>query len=53
MINDKKQPVIKSPNLAQMQEVVINRKTRIYIEAGADPEEAKERYFARLEMKKP
>ena len=53
MIYDKKQANFKSPDLSKLQEVVINFKTRIYIAVGADPEEAKERYFARLEFKKP
>lgn len=53
MMYEKKTPTFKSPDLNKLQEVIINARTRIYIEAGADPEEAKERYFTRLENKKP
>lgn len=52
-MNDKKQNTFKSPDLSKLQLVVINAKTRIYIAEGDDPEEAKERYLARLEFKKP
>jgi len=38
------------PDLSKMQEVIIDFKTRIYIDADADPEEAKKRYRSRLEM---
>ena len=34
-----------------MQEVVINPRTKIYIAVGADPEEAKSRYWARQDAK--
>lgn len=46
---EKKQIVFKSPDLSKMQEVVIDSRTRIYIEPGADPDKARERYLARLE----
>ena len=49
---DKKQTNFKSPDLSKMQEVVIDFKTKIYIAVGADPEEAKTRYFAKLDLKK-
>ncbi len=49
---EKKQAVIKSPDLSSMQEVVIDKRTKIFIPIDADPEKAKERYFARLEEKK-
>lgn len=52
-MNDRKQIVFKSPDLSRLQLVVINKKTRIYIAEGEDPEEARSRYFARLEFKKP
>jgi len=52
-MNDKKQNEFKSPDLSKMQLVVINEKTRIYIAEGDDPIEAKSRYLARLEFKKP
>ncbi|SHE92872.1 hypothetical protein SAMN05444274_1034 [Mariniphaga anaerophila] len=50
---EKKHSSFKSPDLKAMQEIVINSRTRIYVEAGEDPEEAKERYLSRLENKKP
>jgi hypothetical protein len=34
-----------------MQEVVINARTKIYIALGADPEEARSRYWARQDAK--
>jgi hypothetical protein len=45
---DKKQPAYKTPNLAKMQEVVIDSRTRIYIDLDADPVKAKTRYLERL-----
>ena len=45
---DKKQTNFKTPNLSKMQEVIIDRKTSIFIELGADPEIARSRYLARL-----
>lgn len=48
---DKKQNNFKSPDLSKLQEVVIDMRTKIYIAVGADPEEAKSRYLARLEAK--
>ncbi|MDD4756862.1 MAG: hypothetical protein PHG29_12340 [Prolixibacteraceae bacterium] len=53
MMNDKKNTAFKSPDLEKLQAVVIDVKTRIYIAIGADPEKARENYFARLEAKKP
>lgn len=53
VMNDKKQNTFKSPDLSKLQLVVINHKTRIYVAEGDDPEEAKARYLARLEFKKP
>lgn len=50
---DKKQNSFKSPDLQKMQEVIINGRTRIYVEEGQDPEKAKERYLERLEAKRP
>jgi hypothetical protein len=48
-----KKPVnIKSPDLKQLQAVVIDLRTIIYIAAGADPEEARTRYLARFGVKK-
>ena len=52
MMYDKKNATFKSPDLEKLQAVVINLKTRIYIEIGADPEKARKNYFAKLEEKK-
>lgn len=46
-----KKPAYKTPNTAKMQEVIIDSRTRIYIELDADPVAAKERYLARLEAR--
>jgi hypothetical protein len=43
---EKKQVVYKSPDLNKMQVVVIDHRTKIYIALGADPEEARSRYFS-------
>jgi putative ubiquitin-RnfH superfamily antitoxin RatB of RatAB toxin-antitoxin module len=50
-MQEKKQPVFKTPDITRMQEVVINDRTRIYIALGADPEEARSRYWARQDAK--
>lgn len=50
---EKKQPVFKSPDLGQLQAVVIDHKTIIFIAPGADPVKAKSRYIERLNFKKP
>ncbi|MEI8114912.1 MAG: hypothetical protein WCI54_14845 [Bacteroidia bacterium] len=49
---EKKQHDFKTPDLTKLQEVIIDVKTRIYIAVGADPKEARIRYFSRLENKK-
>ena len=46
---EKKQVVIKSPDLSKMQVVVIDSRTRIFIEQGLDAEAAMLRYIAKLE----
>jgi hypothetical protein len=48
---DKKQNNFKTPDITKMQEVVINHRTKIYIAKGADPEEARSRYWARQDAK--
>jgi hypothetical protein len=50
---EKKQQDFKTPDLNKLQEVIIDMKTRIYIPVGADPKEAKNRYFSRIGNKKP
>ena len=52
-MSDKKQNGFKSPDLSKMQIVVIDEKTRIYVDLEDDPEEAKQRYLERLINKKP
>ncbi len=44
---EKKQNIVKSPDLRQLQEVIIDFRTRIYIALNADPVEARKRYLAR------
>ncbi len=48
---ERKQNNFKTPDLAKLQEVVIDLRTKIYIAIGSDPAEAKIRYLARLEAK--
>jgi len=48
---EKKQNTFKTPDITKMQEVVINHRTKIYIAVGADPEEARSRYWARQDSK--
>jgi putative ubiquitin-RnfH superfamily antitoxin RatB of RatAB toxin-antitoxin module len=50
-MQEKKQTVFKTPDITRMQEVVINARTKIYIALGADPEEARSRYWARQDAK--
>lgn len=49
---EKKQKAVESPDLSKLQEVVIDFRTKIYIALGADPEEARMRYLARVGAKK-
>ena len=51
-MHDKKHAAYKTPDLAQMQAVVIDSRTTIYIPKGLDPKEAKKRYFERLGVKR-
>ena len=50
-MQEKKQTVFKTPDITKMQEVIINPRTKIYILVGADPEEARSRYWARQDAK--
>ena len=43
----------KSPDLSKLQLVVIDEKTRIYVDIKEDPEKAKKNYLERLENKRP
>jgi len=49
---EKKPHDYKTPDLTKLQEVIIDVKTRLYIPVGADPKEARSRYYSRLEVKK-
>jgi hypothetical protein len=51
-MNEKKQNNFKSPDLSQLQEIVIDLRTKIYIAHDADPEEARNRYLLRYANKK-
>jgi hypothetical protein len=50
-MKENKRIIFKSPDISQMQEVVINYKTKIYIAIGADPEEARSRHLNRPALK--
>jgi hypothetical protein len=50
-MQERKQNIFKTPDITKMQEVVINHRTKIYIAVGADPEEARSRYWARQDTK--
>jgi hypothetical protein len=50
-MQEKKQTVFKTPDITKMQEVVINARTKLYIAVGADPEEARSRYWTRQDAK--
>ena len=50
---EKKQKTFESPDLTKMQEVVIDHRTKIYIDPEQDSVEAKDRYLARLLTRRP
>jgi hypothetical protein len=50
-MQERKQNIFKTPDITKMQEVVINNRTKIYIAVGADPEEARSRYWDRQDAK--
>ena len=52
-MSDKRQNGFKSPDLSKLQLVVIDEKTRIYVDIKEDPEKAKQNYLERLENRKP
>ena len=45
---EKKQNIIKSPDLSKLREVIIDHRTKIYIDPEADIEEARNRYLSRV-----
>jgi len=49
---EKKQVILKSPDLSKLKEVVIDHRTKIYIALGADVEEARSRYLAKISAKR-
>ena len=49
---DKKHNVFKSPDLSKLQEVLIDFRTKIYIDKDADPVEARNKYISRFDSKK-
>lgn len=50
-INKKKQPDFESPDLSKLQAVIIDHRTTIFIELGADIEEARKRFLSRSNRK--
>jgi hypothetical protein len=49
---EKKLNTLKSPDLSKLKEVIIDHRTKIYIAPGADVEEARSRYLARISTRK-
>jgi hypothetical protein len=45
---DKKPNIVKSPDLSKLKEVIIDHRTKIYIDPSADIEKARERYLDRI-----
>ena len=50
-MHNKKQIKFESPDLRDLQAVVINDKTTIYIKRGTNVEEARNRYLSRFDKK--
>jgi len=50
-MSGKKQNSFDSPDVKKLQAVVIDGKTTIFVAKGADPEEARKRYLARIKTK--
>lgn len=46
-MSEKKMNILKPPDISELKEVIIDKKTRIYIAQDADAEEAKIRYLYR------
>lgn len=49
---EKKQTIIKSPDLSKLREVIIDYRTRIYISPDSDVEEARNKYLMRNNSKR-
>lgn len=45
---EKKPNIIKSPDLSKLKEVIIDHRTKIYIDPEADIDEARNRYLSRI-----
>ena len=45
---EKKANIVKSPDLSKLKEVIIDHRTKIYIDPNADIEKARERYMDRI-----
>lgn len=48
---ERKQIINKSPDIRKLQEVVIDNKTKIYIDIDADPIKARNRFLERVAAK--
>ncbi len=48
MMFKKNTQIVKSPDLSKLREVIIDHRTKIYIDPTADIEEAKSRYLSRI-----
>lgn len=51
-MNEKKPDLLKSPDVSKLKEVIIDHRTKIYINSTSDPEEAKNRYLYRNSYKR-
>jgi hypothetical protein len=49
---EKKTVIYKSPDLSKLKEVIIDHRTKIYIDPGKDVEEARTRYMSRVSTRK-
>jgi hypothetical protein len=49
---EKKSNIIKSPDLSKLKEVIIDHRTKIYIDPEADEDEARNRYLSRISTKR-
>ena len=52
-MNERKQEHFKSPDVTKMVAVVIDRNTTIFIPPDQDPEEARQRFTARVGYRRP
>ncbi len=51
-MREKKITIAKSPDLNELQAVLIDERTKIFIPRGADPEKARKRFLMRMAAKK-